>query len=211
MLLRTTSDNEIAGGASSTSANKVSEAELEARKEVPDPALNPTFGQLHLKQILSELRMISVRMDIPTTEREIAEIKVEYLTQVIEAQTKIVEAMEKEVAELSKVWNKRVLFYRTLQRLSDEVAIPMDVIDIDDAETKIEYSTQNWKRQFEKEEGRRRYLENSFARLKPDQNGKKSGEDDLCLICHSDMTNAEKMLVATCGVGYLIVVSDSLR
>jgi E3 ubiquitin-protein ligase SHPRH len=163
---------------------------------VPEPLMQPS--QESLKQLLNELKAIAQRIDIPAAEASLCRIETQRVNKLIDQQIELLNLLDREAAATSRLANKRIGFYRTLQRLSDDVAIPTDIIDIDAAELECHQAEATACTQVHQEEGKLRYLNHLESTVKDD--APTSDECDDCYICRAKLSEVNQIMVTKCGV-----------
>lgn len=112
-------------------------------------------------------------------------------------QIKQCELLESELVFLTRLWNTRVIFYKSLQKLSDQVALPPSESGLQQMMlVELEASFKLFDRQYQQEASRVRYLENLMMTIDnsgesdnnshklPHQSSSSSLMGKLCEICH---------------------------
>jgi hypothetical protein len=127
------------------------------------------------------------------------------LSVILEKQNKWLSLLLRECEQFNRVWNKRVLFYKYLQRLSDDVRIPQDVLDPEVERERLTVADGTLRLRLETENGRLRYLKNLLEQMNSgvDANGavdELTSERFLCQICRGDYREADETIVTICGV-----------
>jgi hypothetical protein len=173
----------------------------------PPSELRAPPKESFLKNILSQLKETSQRVDVPKLEEKMCLSEHARLTKIVQEQKKLVEMMDKEIAVLARLWNKRILFYAALQRLSDDVALPEDLAGKPEAvEAEVEASfvlEGTLRSRLEIEMSSQRYLCNLVHDVEQNvqpESGNCSGEMQHCLICHTSFAEVETISVLKCGV-----------
>jgi hypothetical protein len=167
---------------------------------VPEPLMEPS--EHSLRQLLNALKATAQRVDLPAAETALAGAEAHRLTKLIEKQTELLNLLDRELAALSRVANKRITFYRALQRLSDDVALPTDIVDVDVAMAECLSNEEAWKQQIQTEDGKLRYLDNlaTTAKEGADDNAGGDTAEQICQICQTSLSESAQVLVTVCGV-----------
>lgn len=176
-----------------------SEGELE---KIPEPDSHMELSEISLKSVVDELRRQSLRWEeLPAVELEMCRAKYEEHNKSFSRQNKLLIMLERDLAELSRLWNSRVRFYRILQRLSDDVVIPT-VDSVEQELNEIEKEISGHVDTLSSLSSKRRYLghlikENSI------NSASGTGETQIsCLICSLVLDDVQVVLITKCGVSF---------
>ena len=154
-------------------------AENEDNREIP--ALMTFFEHVPLQNSIRTLLE-------KTQEIEVAE----QWRLILKNQLEFVEIMEVDLACLTKLWNRRIEFYRLLQKLSDEVAIPEEQNPAYHI-SKIDSELLELKKRMDLESSKIRYLQN----LRKDSvSGTRNAR---CIICYEDIHEHISISLTRCG------------
>jgi E3 ubiquitin-protein ligase SHPRH len=140
------------------------------------PTDNDLRWELSLKACLHEMKYLFDRPILPEQERLLLELSHRELHEVIESQINHLKEMDRELTEIRRVYNAKILFYRLLQRLSDAVSIPQ-VADPKAEELLAIRDEDRLRIQVRKAESRKRYLEHLATATSHGQ------QDHTCGVC----------------------------
>lgn len=192
-------------------AAAASDREPEASIPQPPTPMRPPIN-FNFKELIRELHNIADRPHAPHGEITLCMEEARRLDEILDKQSKALNLMTRECDQFNRVWNKRVMFYRFLQRLSDDVRIPVDIAEPDEKFRELDMLNETFNVQFNTEKGRLRYLTNIMDGMKAvsanagsalEINTSEEGEEEedyLCQICRGDYRQAEKAIVTVCGV-----------
>ena len=145
--------------------------------------------ELSLKACLHEMKRLLDRPILPDPERLLLESSHRELHDIIESQTNHLKEMDRELIEIRRVYNAKILFYRLLQRLSDAVSIPQ-VADPKAEELLAARDEERLRMQVRKAESRKRYLEHLATTTSHGQ------QDHTCGVCRGTINVG---LLTPCG------------
>ncbi|KAI3654412.1 hypothetical protein MP228_001131 [Amoeboaphelidium protococcarum] len=162
--------------------------------------------EVNLPLCVKELKLLKQRVNIADVEREIIKQLVDYIADMQQTQSEVLQLLEGEVSQLSKIWNRRIQFYTILQKLSDQVVLP--VVSGENVALRCSNQINEIAIQIEQvndallgHQSKLNYLQNlvesSGTNLSAQQSIQSSGSDRLCEICHDQLS--EELMIAPCG------------
>ncbi|KAJ3092676.1 hypothetical protein HK102_004409 [Quaeritorhiza haematococci] len=165
-------------------------AELE---ELRQSFMLPT-GMPHLKALISNLRQLEQRHNMPEQEITLCRMAAKALNKECERQINKLTLLERESRVFNRLYNSRIEYYRQLQKLSDNVTLPEMPHDLERMKADILQEEQALEIRIVQQVGRRRYLTNL---MKEDEEATVAGQIDRdCGICKLEV---EKGALTPCG------------
>lgn len=133
-------------------------------------------------------------------EVQICHEEIARLSEFLQEQNKALNALEREINYFGKLWNRRVVFYRSLQRLSDDVVLPESLLDHSDSfNEKLEYEGVLMER-LRNEEARQRYLQNlNISEDNVNPSDETEDHANICQICRGSLAQSINVAVTDCG------------
>lgn len=181
---------------------------LQIENAISNAKLTP-IPRDNIRHMLLELKRMEQRVNCRVEEAEMCRLERTRMTVELDAQLVLLTNFEREMQISSRLWNSRVLFYKILQKLSDDVALTLEGKDSlihQQSTDALLISEKQLLQQLEEEEIRCRYLTN-LTTQPPSSNAKSQSlvpstlPQTLCGICKLELGDENEIAVTQCGVG----------